>query len=89
MDTSKIRNDLGYRDVNPVEEALGLTVDWLLNNQPEPRGEIEQRLQDRFDYVGEDRVIKTWKKTIEQLAEVSFEVPDGRHPSVRTPEKAR
>ena len=87
MDTSKIRNELGYRDVNPVEEALGLTVDWLLGNQPEPGGEIEQRLQDRFDYVGEDRVIKTWKKAIEQLAEVPFEVPNGRHHPYAHPKK--
>ena len=58
MDIGKIQSQLGYRDVVGVEEALGLTVDWLLENQPEPGGDLETRLQDPFNYAGEDRLIE-------------------------------
>ena len=60
MDTAKIRAELGYRDVVPPAEALGLTVDWLVAHAPEPGGEVEQRLVDPFDYDAEDRLLELW-----------------------------
>jgi nucleoside-diphosphate-sugar epimerase len=81
MDTSKIKNQLGYRDINPVVEALGLTVDWLLENRPDPGGELEERLQDPFNYDGEDRLIDAWHSSIERVREIPFAVANHRpHP---------
>ncbi len=81
MDLSKIKDQLGYRDVHPVHEALGLAVDWLLANRPEPGGDIEERLQDPFDYAGEDRIIAAWRECADQVAAVPFEMESHRpHP---------
>ncbi len=88
MDTSKIRTQLGYRDVHPSAAALGLAIDWLLENRPEPGGDLEQRLQDPFDYDGEDRVIDMWRGVTEQLENVHFESVSERHHPYAHPKKA-
>ncbi|RLA44818.1 MAG: NAD-dependent dehydratase, partial [Gammaproteobacteria bacterium] len=81
MDISKIKSQLDYRDVNPVDEALGLTVDWLLENRPAPGGDLEERLQDPFNYEGEDRIIEAWQQSLEKVAQVPFEIASHRpHP---------
>ena len=59
-----IRHDLGYRDVVPAVEALGLTARYLAAN-PVPRGsETEMRLQDPFDYYAEDRLIESYRALV-------------------------
>jgi nucleoside-diphosphate-sugar epimerase len=81
MDISKIKAQLGYQDITPPAEALGLTVDWLLKNRPEPGGELEQRLEDPFNYVGEDSLIEVWREASERVAQVPFEISAERaHP---------
>ena len=81
MDISKIQRELDYRDVRPTVEALGLTVDWLLENRPEPGGELEQRLQDPFNYPGEDKILIEWRACLERMAQVPFEIATERpHP---------
>ena len=81
MDISKIQSQLGYRDACPTEQALEITIDWLLENRPDPGGEIEQRLQDPFDYSGEDRLIRVWRESVERVMEVPFDVIGDRpHP---------
>lgn len=81
MDLSKIKNELGYRDLYSPEKALEKTVQWYLENQPEPGGEIEKRLQDPFDYAGEDRLIAVFKESMERLAAVPFNIDTSRpHP---------
>ncbi len=81
MDLGKIKAQLGYRDVVPVPAALGLTVDWLLENRPEPGGDLEQRLQDPFDYEGEDRLIDAWQGVVKTVSEVPFDIAAHRpHP---------
>ena len=58
-----------------------MTVEWLLSNRPEPGGELEQRLQDPFDYAGEDRLIDCWREISARLAAVPLETPERRaHP---------
>lgn len=88
MDTSKIQTLLGYRDVHSSAEALGLTVNWLLENQPQAGGDLEQRLQDPFDYDGEDRVIDVWRAAAEQVSNVHFELISDRHHPYAHPKKA-
>ncbi len=70
MDTQKIRAKLGYRDVCSVPDALGITVDWLLANAPPAGGDLEQRLQDRFDYAAEDRLIAAWREAAASVAAI-------------------
>ena len=67
MDISKIKTELGYKDVVPAEEAVQRTVKWYLDNPLERGGEVEQRLGDPFDYATEDRIIKEYKETVSRL----------------------
>ncbi len=81
VDLTKIKNQLGYTDLYPVEEALEKTVEWYLANQPERGGEIEKRLQDPFDYAAEDRLIAAYTDSMQRLAAIPFEVQTDRpHP---------
>ena len=81
MDTQKIRAQLGYHDICRVPDALGLTVDWLLEHAPEPGGDVEQRLQDRFDYAGEDRLIEAWRTASSAVGSIPIaEATERPHP---------
>lgn len=75
----QIINELGYRDVVPVIEALGITARHLLEN-PVPRGSTtEMRLQDPFDYDAEDRIIDAYRRLLaEALPVASAYDPDFR-----------
>ena len=74
FDLTKIRTQLGYTDVYPVEEALSRTVEWYLQNQPERGGEIETQLHDPFDYDAEDRLIASYKESLIRMAEIPIDV---------------
>lgn len=81
VDLQKIKTQLGYRDPWPVVEALGLTTDWLLAHRPEPGGDLEQRLQDPFDYSAEYRLVGAWRESLDALAKIPFTVATSRpHP---------
>ncbi len=55
VDTSRVRNELGYSEVVPSEEALRRTVEWeRANPQTEPAHPL---FADRFDYDAEDTAI--------------------------------
>jgi nucleoside-diphosphate-sugar epimerase len=59
-DISKIKQQLGYRDVVPVEEALQRTVSYYMANPLAPESVPEQNLGDPFDYAYEDAFIEAW-----------------------------
>ena len=84
MDITKIRTELGYRDVVGVAEALTRSTEWLMENRPEPGGEIEQQLGDPFAYDAEDELIRAYSEGIAEAESVEFpEVNSGhmyRHP---------
>jgi len=81
LDLSKLKQQLGYRDVHSSIDALGLTVDWLLENRPTAGGEVEERMQDSFDYESEDRLISTWHECLDKMRAVPFDVVTERpHP---------
>ncbi len=61
FDISKIKTQLGYRDVVTPSEALAAAVDWLVANRPQPGGEIERQLGDPFAYAAEDALIAACK----------------------------
>jgi nucleoside-diphosphate-sugar epimerase len=58
FDISKIKTQLGYRDVVAPALALADSVDWLVANRPEPGGEVERQLGDPFAYAAEDALLE-------------------------------
>lgn len=72
MDISKVKRDLGYEDVHPVRDALGMTVDWLVAHPPAPG---KGGMGDPFDYPAEDRLVTAYKQSMEQLAAMPSTVP--------------
>lgn len=91
LDLSKIREQLGYRDVVPAREAIGRTALWFYENPREPGGLEERVLQDPFDYAAEDRLIDAWRAALATLPAIDFSElpgyglaysgPGGRAPS--------
>ena len=83
-DITKIKSQLGYSDVVPVSSALARSVEWLLENRPEPGGEIEMQLGDPFAYEAEDALVAAYREGSVQLETIRFpEVQSGhmyRHP---------
>ncbi len=77
LDLSRIRADLGYRDVVPARKALALTVQWLAEHRPAPGGPEETVLEDPFDYAAEDRLRDAWQRTIAGMPKVSFSSEPG------------
>lgn len=56
-----LMTELGYRDLVPAVEAIGLTAQHL-SEHPIERGSItEMRLQDPFDYDAEDAIIDAYR----------------------------
>ncbi len=80
MDISKIKTELGYRDLVPIEVALPRTVRWYLEHPPERGGALERNLQDPFDYDAEDRLVQTYRHCLEQLAAASVNHEPTYHP---------
>ncbi len=61
VDTTKLRERLGYRDVVPAREAVRRATRWLVDNPPVRGGYEETALQDPFDYDAEDRLAAWWR----------------------------
>jgi nucleoside-diphosphate-sugar epimerase len=81
MDLFKIKTELGYTDIVSPEEGLKKTTQWLLDNRPEPGGEVEKRLLDPFDYAGEDRLATVFRESMQRMAAVTFNIDTTRpHP---------
>ncbi len=75
VDASKIRTQLGYRDVISADDALRETVEWLDANQPTP--EAYPVYSGTFDYALEDKLVTAWGKAVEM---VQREAPDTAPP---------
>ena len=76
IDTTKLRDRLGYRDVVPARAAVRLAARWLVDNRPEPGGYEETALQDPFDYAAEDRLVSWWRDAISDAPDLGYaEVP--------------
>jgi nucleoside-diphosphate-sugar epimerase len=72
LDLTKLRTQLGYRDVVEPEQGLAITARWLKEHPLERDGADEKILQDPFDYRVEDELIAAWKKLCSQMPQVSF-----------------
>lgn len=90
FDITKIKSQLGYRDVVAPAEALAASVDWLVANRPPPGSEVERQLGDPFAYAAEDQLINACRQGDAAAGQVQF--PDMalghmyRHP--KTPGEA-
>ena len=84
VDTAKIRDQLGYRDVVSVEKGMEIAVNWYLENPLTLGGEVEKGLGDPFDYDVEDKLIQIFSTAKEQLTQQFWEAPESeiawRHP---------
>lgn len=71
-DVAKAKTLLGYKDVAPIEEAIVRSLKWLLENRPEPGGELETQLNDSFDYAAEDELIRVYQECIDRAKKVAY-----------------
>jgi nucleoside-diphosphate-sugar epimerase len=60
LDLSRLKTDLGYRDVVPAREAVARTARWLAAHPIAPGAAEEHVLTDPFDYTAEDELIDAW-----------------------------
>jgi nucleoside-diphosphate-sugar epimerase len=89
FDITKIKEELGYHDLVPPKEALRQTVQWYLENRPEPGGEIEKRLRDPFNYQAEDQIIKVYKESCKRILQIPYPVESPYHPYAHPKESKR
>jgi hypothetical protein len=75
MDLSKIKAELGYHDLIPIEAALAHTVRWYVEQPPARGGEVERNLHDPFNYAAEDQGEKREDKAGRQLAPPTWRAP--------------
>ncbi len=62
FDLTKIKTELGYRDVVDPIDGIAEAVLWYAEHGVDPRG--ERGLQDPFDYEAEDKLIAAWKEAV-------------------------
>ena len=77
LDTSLLKQRLGYRDVVPAREAVARTALWLAANPIAPGAPEEIVLTDPFDYTAEDALMDAWAAALAGLPTVSFERTPG------------
>lgn len=80
LDTSKIRERLGYRDKVPLLQALADSALWWRDNPPERGGEVEQKLGDAFDYAMEDQLIERLLQSRAELDGMADHAAQSAHP---------
>jgi nucleoside-diphosphate-sugar epimerase len=84
--STRIRAELGYADPVAPDVALAREVDWLLENRPEPGGELERQVGDPFDYEAEDALVARWRAARDGLGAVESPLPVQGH-QYRHPKK--
>jgi nucleoside-diphosphate-sugar epimerase len=77
LDTSRLRDRLGYRDLVPAREAVAHTARWLAEHRPEPGGAEETILTDPFAYDAEDALMDAWITAVDGLPTVEFDPMPG------------
>ncbi|WP_370326781.1 epimerase [Euzebya sp.] len=89
LDTSKIREQLGYADVMSVRDGLAETVEWMLAHREEM--DANPNLVDPFDYAAEDRLVAAYDAAMASVAEAAepFRAIVGRMTVPQTAKGAR
>jgi nucleoside-diphosphate-sugar epimerase len=73
LDLTRLRGDLGYRDLVPARDALAHTAHWLAEHPLERGAQEERVLTDPFDYEAEDRLIDAWQNARASIPAIAFE----------------
>jgi hypothetical protein len=72
LDLTKLRTQLGYRDVVPARAALARTARELMAS-PLARGGMEEKsLTDPFDYAAEDALVAGWRRALAAIPPVKW-----------------
>lgn len=79
LDITRIKEELGYRDLVPFETAIERTVAWYLENPLDRGGSEEERIGDEFDYAGEDRFEEALRDFVRTANEIDFADVSMRH----------
>ena len=74
LDLTRIRSELGYRDVVPARQAVAETARWLDAHPLAPDSPEATVLGDPFDYAAEDELIARWEAARGRVGGVSFAV---------------
>lgn len=77
LDLTRIRTELGYRDVVAARDAVAATARWLAAHPPAPGGPEEHVLSDPFDYGAEDRLVDAWLAARATVPVVEWASPPG------------
>lgn len=72
FDLTRLKSELGYRDVVAPREALARTARWLAAHPCAPGGPEEMVLQDPFDYAAEDALVDAWRALLAAMPDPSF-----------------
>ena len=72
LDLTRLRSELGYRDVVPARDAVALTARWLYEHPLAADAPEAKVLGDPFDYEAEDRLMDAWTAACDSLPEVEF-----------------
>ena len=73
LDLTRLRTDLGYRDLVPARDALARTARWLATHPLEQGAQEERVLTDPFDYEAEDLLIDAWQAARASVPPIAFE----------------
>ena len=77
LDLTKIRSQLGYRDIVSPPEAVKQAARWLVSNPIAAGSPQHEALQDPFDYAAEDELVAAWRALIDQLPNVAYAFEPG------------
>lgn len=72
FDLTKLKAQLGYRDVIAPVDALTQFARWLVEHPMERGGRAERGLQDPFDYVAEDRLVTAWRDLLRKMPDIEY-----------------
>lgn len=85
VDTTKIRSELGYRDVVEPSEAIDRTAHWWSENRASK--EQEAKWADKFDYILEDKLLDAFQSQVSDFV-TAASLPDSRRAhSFRHPQR--
>lgn len=84
LDTSRLRDELGYRDVQPLRDGLEETVGWMLEHRDEM--DANPVFVDPFAYDAEDRLVAGYDRALADLAPLAAPFGEGirRMPTPQT-----
>ena len=79
MDLYKIKHDLGYRDLVPMQEAIPRTVSWMLKHHPDNDGKFANKA-DPLNYQLEDQLLAIYNGAVAKMQKIPFRRKEVHHP---------